>query len=211
MKHELKPIKGESFRNLYRTFLFIKCPDMLKSIEDTFEVSEKDDGVFALGYIDHEAGLSFRVIASAHFENEKIIIGKEKSDVMFIFRAGFLQECSYVRFDANEMDYVPYYDYVEQAMSYDKDLEGAVEARDIELLDLFRHPEYPDDIEIYFVGENIEPENMWLRISRVEENALYGKVLDEPAQKIGIHLGDEIDFVLVKQKDGTIGAFHICE
>lgn len=211
MKHELKPIKDESFRNLYRTFLFIQCPDMLKTINDTFEVSDKDDGVFALGYIDYEAGLTFRVIAAAHFEGDEIAIGPQKPDVMFMFRAGSVQDCKYVRFDKDEMDYVPFYDYVEMAMDYDKGHEEVVETRDIELLDQFRHPEFPDDVEIYFVGKEIQTENMWLRLTKLEDKTLYGKLLDEPMQNVGCHVGDEIEFGIAKRPDNTLVAIHICE
>lgn len=211
MKYELKPINGESFRNLYRTFLFIQCPDLLKSISDTFEISEKDDGVFALGYIDHESGLSFRVIAAAHFEEDNFIIGPQKTDVMFMFRAGSVADCKYVRFSSDEMDYVPYYEYVEIAMSYDKGNEKVVEMRDIEILDQFRHPEFPDDVEIYFVGEKIETENMWLRLTKIKDNKLFGKLLDEPMQNVGFHLGDEIDFGIAKQSDDSLVAVHICK
>lgn len=104
-------MKEASFRNLYRTFLFIKCPDMLKGISDTFELSDGDDGVFALGYVDYHSGLSFRVISPAHFEGDKIIIGKQKPDVMFIIRVESVQDCSYIRFEPDKMDYVTYYEY----------------------------------------------------------------------------------------------------
>lgn len=209
MKHKLKPMKEASFRDLYRTFLFIKCPDMLKGISDTFELSDGDDGVFALGYVDYQAGLTFRVIAPAHFDGDKIVIGKQKPDVMFMFRADSVQDCTYVSFEPDEMDYVPYYDYIEVAQSYEKDLDEVVEMRQIDVLDQFRHPFFPDDVEIFFVGEKIQPENMWLRLTKIKDKTLYGKLLDEPNQDVGFHVGDEMDFIIARQPDDSIVAVHI--
>ena len=78
-------------------------------------------------------------------------------------------------------------------------------------MDPFRHPFYPDDVEIHFIGDKIEPENMWLRLTKVKDKTFYGTLLDEPVQKLGIHIGEETSFIIIQMKDGTIHAFHIFE
>lgn len=81
--------------------------------------------------------------------------------------------------------------------------------RQIDVLDEFRHPFFPDDIEVFFVGENVQPENMWLRLTRLEDKTFYEKLLDEPNQDVGFHMNDEMDFIIARQSDDSIVAIHI--
>ena len=208
---KLKTIKGTSFREFERHFLYVRCPDLLDSQKDIFNIEAETDGFFVLGYVDHEAGLSFRIISSAYIKNDELCVGKENKEVMSILRAESIEESKFNAIDIDEINLDIYGHYVEETLHYYSSCEEAVDIRGIEVLDQFRHPYYPDDVEIHFVGENIEPENMWLRLTKLKDNSFYGIVLDEPVQKIGIHIGDEISFNIHQLKDKSLHALHICE
>ena len=130
---------------------------------------------------------------------------------MSLLRAEAIAEDIFHPIDINEIDLSVYGFYAEQAMIYYENCKDAVELRSIDILDPFRHPFYPDDVEIHFIGDEIEPENMWLRLTKVKDKTFYGTLLDEPVQKLGVHIGEETSFIIIQMKDGTIHAFHIFE
>ena len=93
---ELKQIKECSFREIYKKFVYVRCPELIESQNDVFNFSDKDDGIFGLGYIDHEAGLSIRILTPAHIENNELIIGNENNEVMNILRMDAIEEDSFL-------------------------------------------------------------------------------------------------------------------
>lgn len=213
MKRELKPIAETAFSSLYHSLVYIRCPDYLETVKDLYTISEKDDGVLAVCYVDAMAGMSFRVITVAHFDKNKLKLSNESKETMMILRSDeeFLKkECSVI--STEEVDYSNYKEYIEIAEAYDEGYEEVVKTRFISILDPFRYPGCPDDVQIYFVGEKIQPENMWLKLTRADDKCIYGKLMDEPFQKeIGFHNGDEVDFGFMQQKDGSLVAIHVCK
>ena len=211
VEKELKQFKDAGFREIEKQFVYVRCPELLDSQKDLYEITDKDDGFFGLGYVDYEAGLTVRIISPAHIENNHLIVGGENRKSMSLLRAEAIADNYFNSIDINEVDLSIYGIYPEQAMSYYEGCEKAVELRNIEILDQFRHPCFPDDVEIHFIGEKIETENMWLRLTKVKDKTFYGKLLDEPVQKLGIHIGEETSFNLIQMKDGSVHALHICE
>lgn len=208
---ELKLIKEASFREIERQFVYVRCPELLDSQKDLYEMTDKDDGFLGLGYVDHEAGLTVRIISPAHIEDSQLVVGSENRENMSLLRAEAIAEDLFHSIDVDEIDLSVYGIYAEQTMSYYESCKKAVEVRSIDILDPFRHTFYPDDVEIHFIGEKIEPENMWLRLTKVKDKTFYGKLLDEPVQKIGVHIGEETSFNIIQMKDGSIHALHIID
>ena len=48
--------KDCNFRDIYHKVCFIECADQIQNLKKVFNVSKKDNGVLAYGYIDHEDG-----------------------------------------------------------------------------------------------------------------------------------------------------------
>lgn len=208
---DLRLFKDANFREIERQFVYVRCPELLDSQKDLYEISDMDDGFFGLGYVDHEAGLTVRVISPAHLENNQLIVGCENRENMFLLRAEAITDNYFNLIDVNEIDLGLYGTYAEQVMSYYEGCEEAVELRNIAVLDQFRHQLYPDDVEIHFVGEKIKTENMWLRLTKAIDRTFYGTLLAEPVQKLSVHKGEETSFNIIRMKDGSIHALHICE
>ena len=53
--------KDCNFRDIYHKVCFIECADQIQNLKKVFNVSKKDNGVLAYGYIDHEDGFTFEV------------------------------------------------------------------------------------------------------------------------------------------------------
>lgn len=212
IEKDLKLFKDTPFRNIERNFVYVRCPDILQSQKDEYEIFDKDDGIFGIGYIDHEAGLSVRMISAAHIENNKLIVGKDNKEIMTIFRAEAIQDEYYYPISFKEVNLELFGFYAECIMEgYYSSCKKAIELRDFEILDQFRHPFYPDDIEISFIGNKIGKENIWLRLTKIKKNVFYGTLLNEPIQNLGYHLGDEIPFNLVRFGNNPIQAIHIID
>ncbi|MBQ7705580.1 MAG: hypothetical protein IJT73_09175, partial [Selenomonadaceae bacterium] len=66
--------------------------------------------------------------------------------------------------------------------------------RYIKTIDSLRHPNFPDDIAVYFHGENFQPEIGWVRCTEVEGNLLTGILLHDLQQNFEVRSGDKINF-----------------
>lgn len=80
--------------------------------------------------------------------------------------------------------------------------------RDLDFLDQFRSPEYPDDVQGYLLAEGLRPELVWLRLEDMEEAEdgvrVYARLLNEPAQSYGVHEGDLLPLAFTDTEDGTV-------
>ena len=61
--------KDCNFRDIYHKVCFIECADQIQNLKKVFNVSKKDNGVLAYGYIDHEDGFTFEVLTTGKLEN----------------------------------------------------------------------------------------------------------------------------------------------
>lgn len=199
-----------SFRTIARNYVYVRCPKIVDELREGYKVEADDDGFMALCYVDHEKGISFLVIGAANFKGYELSVhGTKKKDSAIVLQIENLIDAQIaVLYPQNEQQKQMHSQIADILEEFEKDIPEVLETRDIDILDKFRNPFYPDDVEIHFAGEKVDPENMWVRLTRVGEDCLYGTLLDDPFQKIGIHKGDEISFILVKMEDGNIEAFH---
>lgn len=224
-------IKEEHFRNLYKKIIVIKNKEFAHQIAQTFqidtvwseEISDEElmerlnsiktsndiNSILAVPYIDHTAGISFLVLALSHWENNEVDITKrEDFSVWSIARMdNFLDsEFEYLKNlkinDDFELDY--YSDYINQLKSYDVNDEITA-LRYIELLDEFRHEQYPDDVEVVFIKEDLQMEKMWVRYEKIiDAPIIEGKLLNQPFQDFGVNAGDKVKIFPYKTDEDEI-------
>ena len=71
--------------------------------------------------------------------------------------------------------------------------------RNLKILDEFRSEEFPDDILVFFFKEGCSAEGMWVRYEDTnEEKEIFGTLLSQPNQNMGINKGDRIKFNIIK-------------
>lgn len=207
LEKSLKNISEMTFREFDCKFLYIRCPMLLKLMNIE---SGSDDGVIAFGYLDYQAGISFDIIATAHiFDNNLSISCVDKSTRRKI-RHGFFDRMYIVKvldlIDTN-ISLDDFYCEVAAHEIYYRNLDHDIEAlRSNTDLDTSRHPSFPDDIQIQLVKDGRIVEAPWARCSKLDRDTgfMYAKLINEPHNKFGFHMGDDIPFKVIEADDGTL-------
>jgi hypothetical protein len=59
-------------------------------------------------------------------------------------------------------------------------------------IDHLREKDYPDDILVIIYREGLNPEKLWVRLFKIDNGMLFGKLLNEPFGDLGMHYNDAI-------------------
>ena len=224
-------IKNEHFRNLYKKPIIIKneefskeiarsllldsvleddlTSDELKEKFESIEVDEKINSTLAIPYIDHTAGMSFHILATAILDYDKVnIIKRDDFSIMINSRKDKVNNSEFEYLDNlqtnNDFDIKEYSRSIEIANSYfiNDDVETL---RFSEVLDNSRHEDFPDDVGVLFFKKDCQVEKMWVRYENiVEEPFIEGVLLNSPYQDFGIDVNDKVKFFPYKDDDGEI-------
>ena len=89
--------KDCNFRDIYHKVCFIECADQIQNLKKVFNVSKKDNGVLAYGYIDHEDGFTFEVLTTGKLENGVLSRGLGNDEVSMKFRKSSVKRNSHLR------------------------------------------------------------------------------------------------------------------
>ena len=194
-----------SFRDLYHQFFFLplsKEDTNLWKVADQFPGKEDANGVILYGYIDHTAGFTFELLSMGSLTQGHISIFEGNSTISSKIRYGAVSQHEILPLDESVRS-----GFLEKTAVIDdnyKDSAEIEETRNIELLDEFRSPEYPDDVAVIIVHGDAKPEQCWVRCKGLTEHSIIGIMLNEPYGDLGIHRNDEIIFGFIKTKDGQI-------
>ncbi len=183
------------FRDMYRQICLLTDKSLVDAVKwrDAFDYppEEKLDGFLTYAYIDGETFV-FEILAGVRLSGERIknFIASYKKSVKF--KRNQVDDAE-IRILTAEYS-LPFRDRI--AMINDRNEVDAAreETRLIKNLDAFRHPHYPDDVVVYFLGANQQPELLWVRCMSVDENILTGELLNEPTKDFGCHAGDNVKF-----------------
>lgn len=177
------------FRPFYNRFLIITD-------------NHSDDGVLAYGYIDHEAGMSFKAIAKAQRRGNGYIFTDIAENSAITLRAEILKnaECIPLGDKLGKLAETYLHKCNPEAYEVSEEIE---QTRNMTFLDACRHPYCIDDVLVYLLKDDNEPEGCWVRIEGLGDHYFIGTLLNEPDQDFGYHCDDTVAFVLQKKEDGT--------
>lgn len=219
-------VGDEHFRKLYHSFIIVKSKEDAISQEQFFKISTIDfdsledelhnipvendvNSLLLYPYIDHTAGMSFLVVATAFLEdNRAIIYNRDSFEVMSTIRKDKLNDKEFVYandcYVNEDFDLDSHMEYVtEISRGYCKN--ANVEAfRMLDIIDESRNEDYPDDVLVYFFKEGLNPEGMWVRGEELKEGYFIGKLLNSPNQDFGLDINDEIKVFLQKDEEDNI-------
>lgn len=203
---QLRKIGETNFRDLFHKIVYVKStPELLKGLSDNIEINAEDDGFLAYGYIDEEAGFSFRILCSANISKGGLTRGAFNKDVGVIMRRGQLNEFEYMNLDGSNIETSDFAEYISVINDvYKCENQQTEEIRGFTFLDSFRNSDYPDDIQVILVKDGINPEQVWVRCWAYTDNELFGKLLNEPYNDFGVHNGSIIGFAPVEFEDGLL-------
>lgn len=203
--------KEYSFRDIYHKICYIELEDdKLKKFAEEFPNRAEATGILGYGYIDHQAGLTFELLARAKKNIDGSIVGFEGNDkVTFKYRFGSIAECPLMVLE--ESSFISQYvDKIDMVNDGYKVNEAVAMTREINLIDVCRSPEFPDDVLVVLFKKGNQPEGCWVRCESIGENCLKGVLLNEPNANFNIHAGEIIDFGLVNNENGIM-CISICE
>lgn len=201
LEEKLKPFYETDFREFYHRLIYLRSPKMLENFkESNFEYSNESDGVILYGYIDRNAGLSFRGLCCAYIDNEgQMNLSPINKSTLLTIRAGSFDNPQYLDLLNTNVDLSDFTDSISQILEiYDTNNIQIEILRSLISLDPFRHPYFPDDVNVNLINRMGETERVWVRyIEYYRENddaIIKGELLNEPNKEFGCHLGDIINF-----------------
>ena len=197
-----------SFRDMDQKMVEIHGMKMVKLLEKMGLKLDNLYGALMYGYIDHNAGFIFEIVA---------LETKKRNIEYRIVPIGV--SCKIPRFDVQEMDiqildnvnvelFQDKIDMVEKATEVSKELE---ELRLYKELDPSRHLEYPDDIMVYFLDEGKDVEACWVRLEGIQDGKMYGTVLTALHQNFGVKEKDTIYFGMTEMEDHKLACVWVKE
>ena len=215
-------IKDETFRNIYCKPIIIKSKKYAIKQEKYFNEKSKENEInnevfkknkvnslFAFPFVDHNEGMLFLVLATAlikknnvkiynrkNFELNSIIKKKSVNNNKFLY----LKDVK-INKKFNLKHHLKYgHDFTKTYRKNDE-----IEAfRKIGVIDKLRHENYPDDVLVYFLKNNLKPEAIWVRGEFLEDGYFIGTILNQPKQEFGLNYGDYVTVIIRKTDDGEI-------
>lgn len=166
---------------------------------------EVEAGILAWPYIDCQCGLSFRYICPAAIDGASWVTYQRDESLFAIIRAGALAQAIWcpTGIDPHAFERFTY----EADEAYSPKNPAAFELRDTELLDPIRHPLFPDDVQALLLTNGpAKPELVWLRLCDLRNGTVFGTLLNEPEQDLGVHAGDVLPLALRKGGERGIEA-----
>ncbi len=192
------------FRAMYRRFCTFPLTDNIRKLIGKFPGAETANCVLAYGYIDTEAGLTMEILATGveKGENFRFFDGDDKVTVKL--RIGSVEDVDFSIIDDPNGDLKKTYaDKIGMINVYDAP-EDVEKSRGFTFLDSCRHSYYIDDVLVFLTKEGLEPEGCWTRIIGLGDHFIMGKLLNEPDQNFGRHMGEKIAFFVKRTKDDKI-------
>ena len=197
-------VEEKFFREMYHQICLLTDADLAKNFIDMLEMDagEKPDGLLTYGYIDAEAGFTFSILGGSQTAGGKLKIFPINYKKAAIVRRRAADDADVkILTDDYALAFRDRMEMINDAFSVD---EAKEQTRFIKNLDAFRHPDYPDDVVVYFLSAEHKPELMWVRCMSVDENILTGVLLNEPTKDFGCHAGDLIKFGVAQINEQNI-------
>ena len=205
--------KEIGFRGLYHNFVAIELTDDLKPLIKGFPGEEEANGLLVYGYIDHEAGFTFEILATGTFIKECsgfTSATEGNDDIRAFIRAEKIEDYTIYNINPNEELLSGLFAKKLNILEAYEPSEDIYETRKMDFLDEARDPVYVDDVLVCFVKDGLKAESCWVRIESLSDHEINGILLNEPDQDFGCHEGDMVSFSVQRTEEGQFIPFtHI--
>lgn len=183
------------FRKVYRQICLLTGQNVVDAVNlrDVFDFppDEKIDGFLTYAHIDGETFV-FEILAGAQCDGDRVKIFPASYKKSVKLKRGQMEDAELKILTAEYS--TAFRDRIQMINDQTSADAAREQTRLIKTLDAFRHPNYPDDVVVYFLDAQHNPELLWVRCVSVDENILTGELLNEPRQDFSCHAGDEIKF-----------------
>lgn len=204
-------VRDYQFRSLLNKVCYIEGKPNAVVLSE-FLSDDTTTGFVGYAYIDHQAGLTFEVLACATKKEEDIIVYPGNDYMTFKYRARTVMGNEIVILEDTQYDKNAFQKKIDHITSlYNKDVE--IEAlRDIIEIDGLRSNEFPDDVLVTLYKEDVKPERAWFRLEGFNENYIQGTLLHELTKKdYKLQTGDVCNLALMQDEEGKISIICFVE
>ena len=188
----------------YRNFCAIKLNDSIKSILDGQPGAADANYVLAYGYVDHEAGFTFEIMAAALVDKDGFRYKPVREDCTLKLRADSFDIESAVMLPDDEGELAKVFSKKLELLTVYAVSDEVEESRKMRFLDPCRHETFVDDVQVHLRQRNRITEVCWVRITGLGDHYFIGTLMNEPDQNFGWHKGDNIAFFLEQTDDGGV-------
>ena len=187
-----------NFRQLSHNYLLLVDDErsLMVAKQTSFPHEEGDNAILLYGYIDSQCGLSFEMLAFANVPaNGPVQLRESSKDTAMKFRYDSIQGT--IINVAYNPAMEPYQWRVDSINAGYKCNECAEKFREVVAIDKSRHPQFPDDIVVFFLKEGYKPEGIWCRICGERNGHICGRMMNKPYGNFGVTNGDTVEIELV--------------
>lgn len=199
-----------TFRDIYHhPFIVSYRINEIGAGNDAIEVPADANAALVYPYIDRTAGLNLSVVAPAKLPSKEILYDyaiMQSCNCLLTLRPGGFEELEWRSIDdlANvNMRFAEHFSLINGAYACGEAVEVT---RYIEEIDQFRHPDYPDDVQVVLIPEveNVKAELVWIRLGGIDKQGLlFGELLNSPYMSCGLHAGSVMNVGLNMVEDGA--------
>lgn len=198
---------GKNFRDFYKQIVAIEMSEDIRKVIADFPGAKSANCVYAYGYIDHDAGFMFEVLASGKQSEKSGLYNPREgnNDISVKLKADMVEGLEIVFFSERTSYRKKFVEKIEMIEGFDVSDE-INETRSFSFLDDSRDEYLIDDVMVYLVKEGRQPEKCWVRIEGLdaENHVIIGRLMNEPVQNFGYHAGEIIAFFMQETKDKQI-------
>lgn len=198
---------GKNFRDFYKQIVAIEMSEDIRKVIADFPGAKSANCVYAYGYIDHDAGFMFEVLASGKQSEKSGLYNPREgnNDISVKLKADMVEGLEVVFFSKRTSYRKKFAEKIEMIEGFNVSDE-INETRRFSFLDDLRDEYLIDDVMVYLVKEGRQPEKCWVRIEGLDavNHVIIGRLMNEPVQNFGYHAGEIIAFFMQETKDKQI-------
>lgn len=166
-------VLGElTFRELDRKWFLLENKKDIKRINRLFRYKKSKYPLLCYCYIDHEAGISMRILGTIQVQNQELLLSKQQLETrMDILRYSEIESFHLTALPDAYWKAISYtFDVVEEMDAYYKDKDGILASRQDVRLDPYRNPVLVDDVSFLIVDGTNPAEMLEGRICDYDAN-----------------------------------------
>ena len=189
-------VENMTFRELDRKWFLLEKPKDIKRMNKLFHFKNKKYPVLVYSYIDHESGISMRVLGPIELKEKETYLNKKRIDKKLdIIRYSEMEKLELSPVEDYIAEHIHYTDLVKEEMeSYYTPYESVLKTRASLELDPYRDPVVPDDVKFLVITPDHKKEFLEGKIESYEEDKQYYIVivLADPKQDFDLRAGDRV-------------------
>lgn len=190
-----------TFRELDKKWFLLEKKKDIKRMNKLFHLKNNKFPLLVYTYIDHEFGISLRVIGTIEVDSGNASLNKKFIDnKLDIVRYSEMENLELSLINEEIVKKIQYTDQVEEEMDgYYAPYLSMMKTREQKELDEYRDPIQPDNVQFLIIDREYQKEFLEGRIEEYDSEKEYYicTLLDDPIQDFGVEAGELVVLKLI--------------